>query len=200
MKKNWVCSKSKYFFVSLLKIIHHHIMNSNKTFIAFDGDGVRDSENSNLHIFNLLADWQKRYPNRFDFLDIDSINFMSQHDDLNETTIKTYLFGILEKADNLLVVVSKYTNPESKWLNWMISRAVNRYHLPVIVAIAGVSVVNDDVMTEWYPKFPAKVKKYIGRDSARMCYVPLTQTKLERSLGYFSVNTQTYPWNSTTIY
>lgn len=175
-------------------------MNCNKTFIAFDGDGVRDAAHSNLSIFHLMADWQKRFPNRFNFLNIDSINFMAQHDDFVDETIKTYLFRILEQADNLLVVVSENSNPENKWLNWMISRAVNRYHLPVVVAIDGVELVTEQVMRDWWPKFPAKIKKYIGRDSARMCYIPLTQTKVERALDYFGVKSQTYPWNSTTIY
>lgn len=175
-------------------------MNGNKTFIAFDGDGVRDHVHSNLHTFNMLADWQKRYPSRFGFLNIESINHMAEHDDLNETSTKTDMFRIMEKADNVLVVVSRYTRPESMWLNWMISRAVNRYHLPVIVAIAGVEEVTEQSMHEWWDKFPVKIKKYIGRDSARMCYVPLTQTKLERALGFFSVRTQAYPWDSRTIF
>lgn len=175
-------------------------MNSNKTFIAFDGDAVRDTTNSNIGLFHQMAEWQKRYPNRFNFINIDSIDYMANHDDFVDENVKTFLFRQLEKADNLLVVVSRYTNPDSKWLNWMISRAVNRYHLPVVIAIDGVTEVTEETMKKWHDRFPAKIKKYIGRDSARMCYIPLMQTKVERALDYFGVRSQTYPWNSTTIY
>ena len=175
-------------------------MNNNRTYIAFDADGVRRGEESNLHIFRTLGDWQKRYPNRYTFVNIESINFQSEHDDLVDENVKTAFFHLLEQADNLLVVISKYTDPEAKWLNWQISRAVNRYHLPVIVAFADETCVTDETLKAYWSKLPAKIKKYIGRDSARMCYIPLTQSKMERALDYFSVKTQTYPWNSTTIY
>ena len=69
-----------------------------------------------------------------------------------------------------------------------------------MVAIDGVTEVTDETMKKWHDRFPAKIKKYIGRDSARMCDIPLTQTKMERALDYFGVRSQTYPWNSTTIY
>ena len=108
------------------------VMNPNKTYIAFDADGVRDAENSNLRTFNMMAEWQKRYPNRYNFINIDSINFSSQHDDTVEDTRKQAFFRLLDGADNLLVVITRHTNPDSKWLNWQISRAVNRYHLPVL--------------------------------------------------------------------
>lgn len=176
------------------------VMNPNKTYIAFDADGVRDAENSNLRTFNMMAEWQKRYPNHYNFINIDSINFSSQHDDTVEDTRKQAFFRLLDGADNLLVVITRHTNPDSKWLNWQISRAVNRYHLPVIVAFDGIGCVTDDTIKEMWDKLPVKIRKYIGRDSARMCYIPFTQTKVEMALHYFSVRSQTYAWNSTTVY
>ena len=176
------------------------IMNPNMTYIAFDADGVRDTENSNLRTFNMMAEWQKRYPNRYNFINIDSINFSSQHDDTVEDTRKQAFFRLLDGADNLLVVITRHTDPASKWLNWQISRAVNRYHLPVIVAFDGIDSVTDDTIKKMWDMLPAKIRKYIGRDSARMCYIPFTQTKVEMALHYFSVRSQTYAWNSTTIF
>mgnify|MGYP006864373548 CR=1 FL=1 len=55
-------------------------------------------------------------------------------------------------------------------------------------------------LMEYWDHIPQKIKKYIGRNSARMCYIPLTETKVEKALGYFSVHSQTYPCDSTTIY
>ena len=85
-------------------------------------------------------------------------------------------------------------------LNWQISRAVNRFRLPVIVAYVGQEKVNDDtIKTEWN-HLPNKIRKYIGRDSANMVHIPLTKDKLERALGYFSARKEQYSWNSTTIF
>ena len=175
-------------------------MNCNKTYLAFNVDAVRDSKKENLHTLNLLGDWQKRYPNRFGFVNIEHINFIANHDDLVETTVKTQFFAQMEKADNIMIVVTKETEADNAWLNWQISRAVNRYHLPVIVAFKGETTVTDETLKEYWDNLPQKIKKYIGRDSARMCYIPLTETKVEKALGYFSVKSQNYPHNSTTIY
>ena len=60
--------------------------------------------------------------------------------------------------------------------------------------------LGDKSVEENWAMLPNKIRKYIGRDSARMCHIPLTQDKLERALGTFSVGAQTYPWNSTTIF
>ncbi len=175
-------------------------MNNHKTYLAFNVDAVRDSRKENLHTLNLLADWQKRYPNRFNFINVDTINFMAQHDDLVESTMKTQFFRQMEQADNLMLVVAKDTQADNAWLNWQISRAVNRYHLPVIVAFKGVEVVTDSTLKEYWEQLPLKVRKYIGRNSARMCYIPLTMTKVEMTTAHFSVNKPNYPCDSTTIF
>ena len=175
-------------------------MNNNKTYLAYNVDAVRNSKLENLHTLTQLGDWQKRYPNRYNFLNIEHIRFVAEHDDLVETTMKSQIFALLEKADNLMLVVTKETDGDNPWLNWQISRAVNRYHLPVIVAIKGVTAVTDETLKEYWNHLPQKIRKYIGRNSARMCYIPFSETKVEKSLGYFSVHSQTYPCDSTTIY
>ena len=175
-------------------------MNTNKTYVAYDADGVLDHINSNLRTFHQLHAWQRMYPDRFHFLNMEEINFSSEHDDLVDSTVKTMLLGIMAKADNLLVLVSKITNVESPILNWQISQAVNRFHLPVIIAYVGKQHLDDNAVEDNWSRLPNKIRKYIGRDSARMAHIPLTQDKLERALGTFAVGTGTYPWNSTTIF
>lgn len=175
-------------------------MNNHKTYLAFNVDAVRDCQKENLHTLNLLGDWQKRYPNRFSFINVNTINFMATHDDLVETSMKTHFFRQMDQADNLMLVVTKDTDGDNPWLNWQISRAVNRYHLPVIVAFKGLDVVTDETLKEYWNHLPQKVRKYIGRNSARMCYIPLTLTKVEMALSHFSVHKQSYPCDSTTIF
>lgn len=85
-------------------------------------------------------------------------------------------------------------------LNWQISRAVNRFRLPVIVAYVGLDRVEDDTIQQQWKFLPNKIRKYIGRDSANMAHIPLTKDKLERALGYFSARKELYSWNSTTIF
>ena len=175
-------------------------MNTHKTYVAYDADGVFDHENSNLGTFRQLNAWQRMHPDRFNFLNMDEINFSSEHDDLVDSTVKTWLLKVMAKADNLLVLVSPFTNVESPILNWQISRAVNRFHLPVIIAYVGKEKLFDHSVEDNWHRLPNKIRKYIGRDSARMCHIPLTQDKLERALGTFAVGAGTYPWNSTTIF
>ena len=69
------------------------------------------------------------------------------------------------------------------------------FNTPDHIKAAAIKAVEDN-----WSRLPNKIRKYIGRDSARMAHIPLTQDKLERALGTFAVGTGTYPWNSTTIF
>lgn len=175
-------------------------MNTHKTYVAYDAVGVLDHEHSNLRTFQQLHAWQRIHPERFRFLNIDEIYFSSEHDDLVDSTVKSHLLSVMSKADNLLVLVSRVTNVESPILNWQISKAVNRFHLPVVIAYVGKEQLNDNAVDENWAHLPNKIRKYIGRDSARMAHIPLTADKLERALGTFSVGAGIYPWNSQTIF
>lgn len=175
-------------------------MNTNKTYVAFDAQGVFDHQNSNLSYFNQMKEWQNQYPQRFHFLNLQDVEFSSLNDDWADSTFKVRCLRQMEKADNLLVVASKLVNVESLTLNWQISRAVNRFHLPVVVVYADYEKLDDSSIKDYWPYLPNKIRKYITRDSARMSHVPLTRDKLERALGAFSVKKSLYPWSSTTIY
>lgn len=175
-------------------------MNKNKTYVAFDAQGVLDHEHSNLRYFHQMREWQRQYPQRYCFLNMEDIDFSATHDDLVDSTFKVHCLKLMERADNLLVLASSLMDVESPALNWQISRAVNRFRLPVVVAYVGYDMLNDGSIKENWPHLPNKVRKYIGLDSARMAHVPLTKDKLERALGAYSVKKGLYPWNSTTIF
>jgi hypothetical protein len=175
-------------------------MNTNKTYVAFDSTGIIDHEKSNLSYFKQLGEWERQNPDRFHFLNMTEIMFTSEHGDLVDSTLKNRFLHLMEKADNLLVLSSKTMDVESPMLNWQISRAVNRFRLPVIVAYVNLDRVDDDTIKTQWNYLPNKIRKYIGRDSANMAHIPLTKDKLERALGYFSARKELYSWNSTTIF
>lgn len=175
-------------------------MSIHKTYIAYDVDGVRDPINSNYHTFQQMQEWERSYPSRFHFLNTKEIDFTSQHDDLVDSTLKRNFLSIMAEADNLVLIASPVLNVDSPWLNWQISLAVNRYRLPVIVCYVGLDKVDDDTIKNYWAWLPAKIKKYIGRSSAKICHIPLTKDKLERASAAFSVHKNSYPWDATTIY
>lgn len=180
--------------VSLTPIIMH------KTYVAYDATGVLDHEHSNLHTFQQIQEWNRLHPNRFDFLNMEEINFSSEHDDLVDSTVKSNFLRLMQEADNLLVLASPVMDVESPILNWQISKAVNRFRLPVIVAYVGIDKLSEDDIHTYWDRLPNKVRKYIGRDSARMAHIPLTRDKLERALSTYSMTKGIYPWNSKTIF
>ena len=175
-------------------------MNLHKTYVAFDAGGVLDPVYSNLHTFRIMREWERSNPQRYHFLNMEEIDFTALHGDWLDSTVKRQMLGMMSQADNLLVMASPVMDVESSILNWQISRAVNRFRLPVIVCYVGLSGVDDATLSKFRAWQPNKVRKYISRDSARMCHIPLTKDKLERALGAFSVKDGTYPWNSTTIF
>ena len=97
-------------------------MNSNKTYVAFDSSGVIDHVNSNLSFFRQIREWERQNPDRFHFINMDEIEFSSEHDDLIDSTLKNRFLHLMESADNLLVLSSSLMNVESPMLNWQISR------------------------------------------------------------------------------
>lgn len=175
-------------------------MNNNKTYVAFDATGVFDHEHSNFYTFHRMREWEQQHPGRFHFLNMEDIDFSAEHDDQIDSTQKVYFLKKMQEADNLLVLASPVMNVESPILNWQISKAVNRFHLPVIVAYVGVENVFEKTIFDYHHFLPNKVRKYISRDSAPMAHIPLTKDKLERALSAFSVREGLYPWNSTTIF
>lgn len=172
----------------------------NSTYIAFDAAGVIDHEHSNLKFFHQMMRWQKDSPAHFNFRNTEEIDFSSMHDDLVDSTLKSRMLSRMKDADNLVVVASPLLNVESPILNWQISRAVNRFRLPVIVCYVGLDKVDEQTIRDHWNWLPNKIRKYIGRDSAFMAHIPLTKDKLERALDSFSVKDGMFPWNSTTIF
>lgn len=172
----------------------------NRTYVAYDATGVVDHVNSNLHSFHTMRRWAEQWPTRFNFLNMQEIDFSSQHDDMLDTTVKRLLADQMAMADNLLVLASPVINVDSEILNWQISRGVNRFHLPVIVAYAGLERVDETIIQKYWTWLPQKIRKYICRDSARIAHIPFTQDKLERALKAFSLTDGNYPWDAMTIF
>ncbi len=171
------------------------------TYIAYDAEGVNDSVNSNQHTFRQLSDWQRSHPQRFDFINMDSIRFATTHGDMLDSTLKASMLRQMASADNMLVVASPVLNTESHILNWQISRGVNRFHLPVVIAYVALDALDEDTVRRYWVWLPQKIKKYITVHSwARMAHLPLTKDKLERALATYSVSRQTYPWDALTIF
>ena len=185
-----------------LENIHlkRHGMNTNLTYVAFDAVGIVDHEHSNFPYFRQIERWAQQYPSRFRFVNTEDIDFTSEHDDYVDSNLKMALLDKMATADNLLVMASSQNNTESPILNWQISKCVNRFHLPVIVAYAEHSIVTEKTVDDFFPHLPNKVRKYLTRDSAPMAHIPLNKDKLERALVAFSVRERTFPWHSKTIF
>ncbi len=171
------------------------------TYIAFDATGVYDHKNSNLHNFRQLEEWQRLHPGKFNLLNIEGIHFASLNDDLLDTRLKHAMELQMAQADNMLVVVSPELNPESEILNWQISRGINHFHLPIIIAYAGLERIEDDTIEKYWEWLPRKFRKYITRYPwAQMAHIPLTRDKVQRALAHYSAKNQNYPWDATTIF
>ncbi len=178
-------------------------MDSRKgTYIAFDATAIHDAVYSNQHTMKQLDEWQRLHPGRLNFLNMESIDFVvNASDALNETTVKHHMQQQMAQADNMLVVASPVLNTESEILNWQISRGVNHFHLPIIIAYDGLEKMTEETIEKYWTWLPQKFKKYITRYPwARMAHIPLTRDKLERALSHYSASRQQYPWDATTIF
>ncbi len=174
----------------------------NGTYIAYDATGICDAVNSNQHTYKQMREWERLFPGRFSFVNMDDVEFSVQHPEgLSEMTVKRHMEQQMAKADNMLVVASPVLNTESEILNWQISRGVNHFHLPIIVAYAGLELMTEDTIEKYWTWLPAKFKKYITRYPwAQMAHIPLTRDKLQRAMAHYSARRQQYPWDAVTIF
>ncbi len=171
------------------------------TYIAYDATGVADSVNSNQLTFRQLAEWQRARPSRLNFVNMGDIRFATTHKDLLDSTLKSRMLREMAEADNMLVLASPVTDTESHILNWQISRGVNRFHLPVVIAYCGLDAVSEETIHQYFVWLPSKLQKYISLSSwARMAHIPFTRDKVERALGTYSASRQRYPWDHSTIF
>ncbi len=171
------------------------------TYIAYDASGISDSVNSNQQTFRRLFDWQRSQPDRFNFVNSYGIQFATSHEEFLDTTMKSYMLREMASADNMLVVASPVINTESPILNWQISRGVNRFHLPVVIAYYGRDAVSEETVRQYWVWLPQKLRKYISTQSwCRMAHIPLTKDKLQRAVNFYSASRQCYPWDTMTIF
>ena len=89
-------------------------MNTNKTYVAFDAQGVYDHEHSNLHYHQQMREWQRQYPQRYAFLNMQDIDFSSMHEDLIDSTFKVRC--LRQMAANLPNKVRKYIGRDSAYM------------------------------------------------------------------------------------
>ena len=171
-----------------------------QTYIAFDAYALHDQVNSNWSNFRTLHAWQHSYQNRFSFNDLADIDFAMDHPAMIESTLRPYLTKKMEVADNLLVIASPVTDIKSGILNWQIHQAVNFYHLPVVVAYAGLSSIDSQRIDQYVCWLPEKLVQLIADGSAKVAHIPLTMDKVERACKNFSKQEFLYPWNGKTIY
>lgn len=175
-------------------------MNSNKTYIAFGTIGQADAVCGKMEPFHLIEHWNGMHPGHMHFLNFQDLASPFTHEDLFGLTQKRRMIDTMADADNLLVPVSPLLDADDPILNWQISQAVNGFRLPVVIAYAGLQKIEEEDIRKHLGWLPAKIRKYMSRDSARMAHIPLTYDKLERALTTYSKQTGSFPWCSTTIF
>lgn len=171
-----------------------------KSYLAFDPVGVALAERNNLRYFHRMFEWQRLYPERFDFVNSEDIEFYAEHGEKPEKEMKIHFIEQMREADHIIVPASETTNVEAPLLNWQISQAVNGFRLPVIVCYLGMENLLDRHFNLCESWMPAKIRKYISRDSALIAHIPFTRDKLERAIASYSLKDRMLPWNSTTIF
>ena len=171
-----------------------------KTYIAFDAQGISQSGNRDMRNYAHVMTWQKSYPTRFDFVNLYDIQFNSQHKELVESTVRPFLAKKMEQAENLMLLVSHDTDVNSPILNWQIQQAVNRHHLPVIVAYEGEKSITEDTIRNHEDWLPTSLRKLMAQKAVKIAHIPFQSGKIECACKTFSNKSFCYPWTDRTIF
>lgn len=161
------------------------------TYVAFHADGTSDPTESDMRYYRLVNAW-KNNENL-------EIKFINSHDKANavrdsslRTTLQTSLLERLRNSKNFLLIIGETTKNDQDWIPFEISRAVDTYNLPMIIAYTGYCYI----FPEYYAPanfrslWPSSLKTRIDSNSVRAIHVPFREKPIAAAINQFGVNDQ----------
>ncbi|MBI4067715.1 TIR domain-containing protein [Candidatus Gottesmanbacteria bacterium] len=161
------------------------------TYVAFHAEGTSDPTESDMKYYRLVEAW-KNNENL-------EIKFINSHDKANAVrdtslrrTLEDSLLERLRNSKNLLLIIGETTKNDQDWIPFEISRAVDDYKLPLIVAYTGYRYLFPQ---HYHPVnfrslWPSSLARRIDDNSARVIHIPFRKEPVAAAINQFGVNGQ----------
>lgn len=161
------------------------MVNRTGTYFAFDGLGETDPTKSDFKYYATVQGWNAAAHIEFKF--VNSHEKASAVSDSSKlATLKASIGERLAASKNMVIIVSGSTRKTGSLLSWEIERAVEHYHIPLIVAYTGCEVMlNPKALSS---RWPESLVTRINNGLAEAIHIPFEKDAMLDAIGRFTVN------------
>lgn len=161
----------------------------NGTYVAFHADGTSDPTESDMKYYRLVEAWKDN--------ENLEISFVNSHDKSNavrdsskKTTLENSIMERLRNSKNMLLIIGDTTKNDIDWIPFEISKAVDLYNLPIIVAYTGYRYIFPDYYApaNFSPLWPLDLISRINKGSIRAIHIPFRKEPISAAINHFGIN------------
>ena len=161
----------------------------NGVYVAFNGGGTTNPTESDIKYFNILKGWHNNKEIDFNF--INSHDKTSEiRDTSNDETFKRTLNERLENSQAFLLITTKNTSKPSKWLLYEIDRVINKYKIPVVIAITDELINVTTFHEKRLDMLPNQLRAAIRNKQLKTLYISFTLNDIKCAIDEFHVHNQ----------
>jgi hypothetical protein len=157
----------------------------NGTYVAFHADGNNlPGGKSDIDYYRLLCAWNAHKHHDFQIINTHE-KFSAVRDSSTKSTLRAGLMERLRNSKNMLLIVGKTTRQDVDWVPFEISKAVDVYEIPIIVAYtAFTNAIHDPNALAGY--WPPALTARINNGTASAIHIPFKQAPIFDAVGQFS--------------
>ncbi|RYZ60733.1 MAG: hypothetical protein EOP09_20810 [Proteobacteria bacterium] len=108
-------------------------------------------------------------------------------DSSSRERLATVLLERLKNSKNMVLIIGETTQLDDDWVPFEISRAVDRFKIPIIAAYTGIAYPIRDP-SGLRPKWPNSLATRIDNGTAHVIHIPFKKPPLLDAIGQFSHN------------
>lgn len=172
------------------------MINTAKTYVAFDGQGVLSHQLNKAYDAYLAL---KQGQNTLRFITDHDISF-EDITDITSDVLKRRLETRMKQADNVLVIASEDSDIDNPLLNWEVETAIHTYHLPVIVAYVDAPALSNSTIQLVHNWLPKSLQQLILSNQTKVAHLRWNVTRVLQACTRYSRSKDIYPAFSRYIY
>lgn len=157
----------------------------NGTYVAFHANGTnRPGGNSDIDFYNLMKAWSAKTSDDFTMCNSHE-KTAAVRDSSSRERLRTVLLERLRNSKNMVLIIGETTLLDDDWVPFEISRAVDKFGIPIIAAYTGLStpIRNPSALRHYWP---ASLTARIDNGTASVIHVPFKKLAILDAISQFS--------------
>jgi hypothetical protein len=158
----------------------------NGTYVAFHADGNNIPCKTDIDYYNLMKAWAAKTDDDFTMINSHEKAY-AVRDSSRRATLRSSLLERLRNSKNMVLLVGETTRNDTDWLPFEIEKAVDVYHVPIIVAytVFDKPIRNPSALSLYWP---SALATRINYGTASAIHIPFKKGPLNDAIAQFSHN------------